>query len=183
MMSSRLLGQLPELQAMARAARQIGMEVSRTKEELERLIWMIIRDEVKEKRKRVIMDENGKEKEIEEEIIRPATIEDMISATLMLVLQDEKFRKNVPGKMLQQLMLAASAVRDYERRNLDLILPAIKSRVRQDLLQILHRAYPNWQSLVPDATSSMLEALEHQQRESRKNLPSERFRELFGLEE
>ncbi len=183
-MSSRLLGQLPELQAMARAARQIGIEVSRTKEELERLITMIVRDEVIEKKKDIIVTEDGKEKEIEREIRRPATIEDMISALLMLVLQDEKFRRNVPSQMLQQLMMVASAVRNYERRSLDAILPAVKSRVRQDLIQILHKAYPSWQSLIPDATSSMLEALEYQQRERQKNLPSERFRELFfGSEE
>lgn len=158
----------PELGALARAAKEIGNDIAKVKDELEKLVKMIVCDKIIEKKKVKITDDKGKEKETEIEVERDATVEDMISSTLILVLQDEKFRKNVPTSMLQQLMIASNAVRDYERRNLQAILPQIKARVRSDLLTILHKAYPAWQSLVPDATSSMLEAMMHERKQSSK---------------
>ena len=176
-MSKNLVSNFPDLRAMANAARAVGEDIAKTKDELERLVQMIVKDTIIEKT--IIVDPETKEKR-EETKERTATVEDMITSTLVLVLQDEKFRKHVPDKMLQQLMLASAAVRGYERRELDVILPAVKGRVRSDLLTILHRAYPAWQSLVPDATNNMLQAMTDERQKQQENKPENAYLSLFG---
>lgn len=174
-------GAMPELRALAQAARQIGADIAKTKDELEKLVFMIVKDTVRVKTKQLVIkrQDDGTEKEVEEEVEleRPASVEDMISATLILVLQDEKFRRHVPGKMLEQLMIVSTAVRDYEERQLYAILPNIKARIRSDLIAILHRAYPAWQSLVPDATSSMMEAMVSERKKQDENSLLSQYRQ------
>ena len=188
-----MMDTFPELRAMANAARAIGQDIAKTKDELERLVRMIIKDEIKDKIKvkKKIKDSEGKEREIEteEETTRQASIEDILVATYTLIFQDEKFRRYVPDKLVEQLMTAASALKDYEERDskdyqergdFDRYLSNIKGRIRSEIMMILKKAYPTWQSLVPDATSSMLEAMTLERKREHDNTMSNLYAKQHG---
>ncbi len=157
-----------DISTVMKAARVIGQDIAKTKEELERLVNMIEKDQIVEKKKvkKKIKskDKDGKEIEIESdtefetiEESREAKVEDIISALIILCVQDEKFRTKVPDKLIEQLNLVRDAIKDYENRGLD--VKNVKNKLRGNVLIILKRAYPSWNSLVPGSTTHMVNAM------------------------
>ncbi len=159
-MSSRSLV-MEDLKAFASAARAIGMDAVKTKDELERLVRMIIHDEVEVQVERIDPETNKKEIIME---LREVEVSEMISSTLILVFQDEKFRRGVPTGYTEQLMVFLGVVKRRKMRGLHKSLLFMKDRLRVDIMRILHTSYPSWHSLVPEGTMHMLDALSEQRK-------------------
>lgn len=165
-MSSRSLV-MEDLKAVASAARAIGMDAVRTKEELERLVRMIIHDEVEVQVERIDPETNKKEIITE---LREVEVSEMISSTLILVFQDEQFRRGVPTGYTEQLMIFLGVVKRRKMLGLNKSLMYMKDRLRVDIMRILHTSYPKWHSLVPESTMHMLDALIEQRKRQPQGL-------------
>ncbi|PWI49493.1 hypothetical protein CEE45_01495 [Candidatus Heimdallarchaeota archaeon B3_Heim] len=161
---------LAELQAWAKAAKAAGEDIARSKEELKRIIDMLVYD---------LIDDPNEKDEKGNPIIREVTVQDIFSHLLLLVMQDEKFRKGVPSGLIQKNITMIGITRRFEKRSLRFSFEFLKDCLKQEMAPILHKAYPAWSSLTGGAQGHMVTALVQKSKDIHRTPEEENLRAMF----